>query len=141
MNANTSYLSIGSRSKPPTLIREEFPQWKIRMMNFLEGIHPRITEFLHNPPFIPATLIPRVPATANTPEVPEYYQPKLQKDWDEEEKELASLAPKCKRLLIMALPNDIFTSLDHCSTSKELWSELLKQLEGGVTTLKNNRTL
>ena len=141
MNANTSYLSIGSQSKPPTLVREEFPQWKIRMMNFLEGIHPRITEFLHNPPFIPATLIPRVPATANTPEVPEYYQPKLQKDWSEEEKELASLAPKCKRLLIMALPNDIFTSLDHCSTSKELWSELLKQLEGGVTTLKNNRTL
>ena len=41
----------------------------------------------------------------------------------------------------MALPNDIFTSMDHCTTSKELWSELLRQLEGGVTTLKNNRTL
>ena len=79
MNANTSYLSIGSQSKPPTLVLEEFPQWKIRMMNFLEGIHPRITEFLHNPPFIPVTVIPRVPANATTPEVPEFYQPKLQK--------------------------------------------------------------
>ncbi|KAJ9542509.1 hypothetical protein OSB04_029015 [Centaurea solstitialis] len=114
-SSNMSFMSIGSQSKPPTLVREEFQQWKIRMVNFLEGIHPRITEFLHNPPFIPVTLIPRVPATAITPE-------------DEEEKELASLAPKCKRLLIMALPNDIFMSLDHC-------------LEGGIASLKNNITI
>ncbi|KAJ9566682.1 hypothetical protein OSB04_002648 [Centaurea solstitialis] len=60
---------------------------------------------------------------------------------DEEEKELSSLAHKCKRLLIMALPNEIFESLDHCNTSMELWHELLKQLEGGVKTLKNNRTM
>src|SRR5581483_3799340 len=139
--SNTNFMSIGSQSKPPTLVREEFQQWKIRMINFLEGIHPRITEFLHNPPFVPVTLIPRVPATATTPEVPEFYQPKLLANWDDEEKELASLAPKCKRLLIMALPNDIFMSLDHCETSKDLWSELVKQLEGGVASLKNNRIL
>ncbi|KAJ9544869.1 hypothetical protein OSB04_024576 [Centaurea solstitialis] len=41
----------------------------------------------------------------------------------------------------MALPNDIFMSLDHCDSSKELWSELLRQLEGGVASLKNNGTM
>ncbi|KAJ9542267.1 hypothetical protein OSB04_028773 [Centaurea solstitialis] len=138
---NTNFMSIGSQSKPPTLVREKFQQWKIRMVNFLEGIHPRISEFLHNPPYIPVTLIPRVPATATTPEIPEFYQPKPLDKWDDEEKELASLAPKCKRLLIMALPSDIFMSLDHCDSSKELWSELLRQLEGGVASLKNNRTM
>ncbi|KAJ9535092.1 hypothetical protein OSB04_un001832 [Centaurea solstitialis] len=61
--------------------------------------------------------------------------------WDEEEKELASLAPKCKRLLIMGLPNDIFDSLDHCNTSMEFWNELHRQLEGGVKTWKNNKTM
>ncbi|KAJ9546486.1 LOW QUALITY PROTEIN: hypothetical protein OSB04_019029 [Centaurea solstitialis] len=111
------------------------------MVNFLEGIHPRISEFLHNPPYVPVTLIPRVPATATTPEIPEFYQPKPPANWDDEEKELASLAPKCKRMLIMALPNDIFISLDHCDSSKELWSELLRQLESGVASLKNNRTM
>ncbi|KAJ9546890.1 hypothetical protein OSB04_019433 [Centaurea solstitialis] len=122
-------------------IPQEFQQWKIRMVNFLEGIHPRITEFLHNPPYIPLKLIPRVPATATTAEVPEHYQPKNPTDWDEEDKEMVSLAPKCKRLLIMALPNDIFMSLDHCVTSKELWDKILRQLEGGVASLKNNRTM
>ncbi|KAJ9545112.1 hypothetical protein OSB04_024819 [Centaurea solstitialis] len=41
----------------------------------------------------------------------------------------------------MALPNEIFESLDHCGTSMELWRELQKQLEEGVNTLKNNRTM
>ncbi|KAJ9546619.1 hypothetical protein OSB04_019162 [Centaurea solstitialis] len=118
---NTNFMSISSQSKPPTLVREEFQQWKIRMVNFLEGIHPRITEYLHNPPYIPVKLIPRVPATATTAEVLEYCQSKRQIDWDDEDKEMARLAPKCKRLLIMALPNDIFMSLDYCPTSKELW--------------------
>ncbi|KAJ9557841.1 hypothetical protein OSB04_012455 [Centaurea solstitialis] len=140
-NSNSSFMSIGSQSKPPTLNREEFQQWKIRMISFLEEIHPRITEYLHNPPYIPVKLIPRVPATSTTLEIPEYYQPKPQTDWDEEEKEFFGLAPKCKRLLIMALPNDIFEYLDHRGTSMGLWAELLKQLEGGVKTLKNYRTV
>ncbi|KAJ9547626.1 hypothetical protein OSB04_020169 [Centaurea solstitialis] len=111
------------------------------MVNFLEGILLRITEFLHNPPYILAKLIPRVPATTTIAEIPEHYQPKVQSDWDKEDKELVSLASKCKRLLIMALPNDIFMSLDHCVTSKDLWGELLRQLEGGVASQNNNRTI
>jgi hypothetical protein len=111
------------------------------MVNFLEGIHPRITEFLHNPPFLPLKLIPRVPATATTAEVPEYFAPKSEGEWSDEEKEIAGLASKCKRLLIMALPNEIFESLDHCETSVELWAELQRQIEGGLKTLKNNRAI
>ncbi|KAJ9544706.1 hypothetical protein OSB04_024413 [Centaurea solstitialis] len=64
----------------------------------------------------------RVPATATTTEL------KNQTNWDDQDKKLVSLAPKCKRLLIMALPNDIFI-------------ELLRQLEGGITTLKNNQSM
>ncbi|KAJ9539478.1 LOW QUALITY PROTEIN: hypothetical protein OSB04_032211 [Centaurea solstitialis] len=129
---------MGSQSKPPTLVREEFQQWKIRMVNFLEEIHPRITEFLHNPPYIPVKLIPRVPATATTAKFPEHYQPKVQSDWDEEDKELVSLASKCKILLIMALSNDIFISLCYLKGSM---GELLRQLEGGVASQKNNITM
>ncbi|KAJ9557753.1 hypothetical protein OSB04_012367 [Centaurea solstitialis] len=79
-NSNSSFMSIGSQSRPPTLNREEFQQWKIQMISFLEGIHPRIAEYLHNPPYILVKLIPHVHATSTTPEIPEYYQPKPQTD-------------------------------------------------------------
>ncbi|KAI3758666.1 hypothetical protein L6452_06237 [Arctium lappa] len=140
--ANTvNYFSAGSQSKPPTLLRDEYPQWKIRMVHFLESVDPCLIEFLHNPPFIPMTTVPRVPTTANTPEIPEYQHPKPVLEWSEEEKAQHELAKKAKRLIIMAIPNDIFQSLDSCETSKDLWLELEKQLEGGAKTLKNNRAL
>ncbi|KAI3667080.1 hypothetical protein L6452_42124 [Arctium lappa] len=111
------------------------------MVHFLEGVDPGLVEFLHNPPYIPMTTVPHVPATANTPEVPEYQHPKPIIEWTEKEKALHELAKKAKRLLIMAIPNDIFQTLDSCETSKDLWLELEKQLEGGAKTLKNNRAL
>ncbi|KAJ9544581.1 hypothetical protein OSB04_024288 [Centaurea solstitialis] len=134
-NSNFSFMSIGSQTKPATLVCEEFQQWKIRMVNFLEGIHPRITKFLHKPPYVSLQLVPRVPATATTDEVSKYFKPKQRKGWNEGEREIADLAPKCKRLLIIAIPNDIFDSLDNCNTSMDLWSELQRQLEGGIKVI------
>ncbi|KAI3692973.1 hypothetical protein L6452_32799 [Arctium lappa] len=87
----------------------------------LEGVDPGLVEFLHNPP--------------------EFQHPKPVLEWSEEEKAQHELAKKAKRLIIIAIPNDIFQSLDSCETSKDLWLELEKQLEGGAKTLKNNRAL
>ena len=41
----------------------------------------------------------------------------------------------------MAIPNDIFEPLDSYDTSKDLWSELQKQLESSAKQLRNNRAL
>ena len=68
---NTNFFNMGSQSKPPTLLRDGYPQWKIRMVSFLEGVDASQTEFLHNPPYIPTIVVPRVLATATTTEVPE----------------------------------------------------------------------
>ncbi|KAI3707519.1 hypothetical protein L6452_26128 [Arctium lappa] len=111
MENTVNYFSAGSQSKPPTLLRDEYPQWKIRMVHFLEGVDPGLVEFLHNPPYIPMTTVPYVPATANTPEIPEYQHPKPINEWTEQESALHELAKKAKRLLIMAIPNTSFSPL------------------------------
>ncbi|KAJ9547457.1 hypothetical protein OSB04_020000 [Centaurea solstitialis] len=140
-NTANAFMSTGSQSKPPTLVKEEYPQWKVRMVSFLEGIHPRICEFLYNPPYLPMNLIPRVPATETTPEIPEHLEPKEVINWSEEDKVMVDLGHRCKRLLIMAIPHDIFKSVDHCYLSKDIWAELERQIEGGRKTLKNNTTV
>ncbi|KAI3758655.1 hypothetical protein L6452_06224 [Arctium lappa] len=70
-------------------------------MNILSGrsrwcisLKVRMVEFLHNPPFIPMTIVPRVPATANTPEIVEYQHPKPVLEWSEEEKAQHELLEK-----------------------------------------------
>ena len=118
--SSTNFMNMGSQSKPPTLQRDEYPQWKIRMISFLEGVHKDLSQYLHNPPFIPTVVVPHVPAIANTEEVPEQIKPKKTEDWSPEDWEKHELAAKCKRLLIMAIPNDIFELLDACETSVSL---------------------
>ena len=73
--------------------------------------------------------------------MPEQIKPKKKEEWSPEDWEKHKLAAKCKRLLIMAIPNDIFELLDACETSKDLWAELQRQLEGGAKQLRNNRAL
>ena len=70
---------------------------KIRMISFLEGVDRDLPQYLHNPPFIPTMVVPRVPTTATTEEVAEQIKPKNP---------------------------DIFELLDSCDTSKDLWEEL-----------------
>ena len=95
-----NFHNMGSQSKPPTLLRDEYPQWKIRMISFLEGVHRDLPQYPHNPPFIPTMVVPRVPATATIEEVAEQIKPKKIEDWSPEKHELDA---KYKRLLIMAI--------------------------------------
>ncbi|KAJ9545115.1 hypothetical protein OSB04_024822 [Centaurea solstitialis] len=75
-----AYIGFGKHHRDPgsqilrSLKTSQFckGQWKIRMINFLEGIHPRIIEYLQNPPYIPIQLVPLVPATTTTAEILEY---------------------------------------------------------------------
>ena len=90
------------------------------MVYYLEGVDKGLPELLHISPYFPTIFVPRVPATTTTKEVPKQIKPKAEKDWSQEERDKHDLAGKCKRLLIMAIPNDIFESLDSCDTSKEL---------------------
>ena len=83
---------MGSQSKPPTLLRDEYPQWKIKMVSFLEGVDPGLTEFLYNPPYIPTIVVPGVPATTITAETLKQIKPKKEKDLSQEERDKHALA-------------------------------------------------
>ncbi|KAI3718079.1 hypothetical protein L6452_18926 [Arctium lappa] len=141
--ANSSISAMytaGSLTKPPTLLRDEYPQWKIRMVNFLEGMDRDLFRSVNIGPHIPMVLVPRVPATADTAEIPAYYEKKTT-NFTDEENNMMDNDSKAVRLLIMAIPNDIFQELDSCKTAKEIWDQLLNQLEGGIQTQRNRRNL
>ena len=62
--------------------------------------------------------------------MPEQIKPNKIEERSPEDWEKHELAAQCKRLIIMAIPNDIFELMDACETSKDLWAELQRQLEG-----------
>ncbi|XP_024990678.1 uncharacterized protein LOC112524967 [Cynara cardunculus var. scolymus] len=84
-------------------------------------------------------IIPRIPAAGDTVEVPARRVPKFCCDWNDKDKRKVEVDQKAKRLLIMALPNEIFQSLKACNSAKDLWDQLENQLEGGIKMKKNHR--
>lgn len=138
-NMNAIY-TAGSLTKPPTLLKDEYPQWKIRMVNFLDGIDKDLMRSVAQGPHNPMVLIPRVAATETTPEVPARLVPKTGDTITEEDKSKFENDEKATRLMIMAIPNDIFQELDSCVNAKEIWDQLINQLEGGIKTQKNRRS-
>ncbi|KAI3667434.1 hypothetical protein L6452_42491 [Arctium lappa] len=81
-------------------------------------------------------LVPRVPATADTDEIPAYYEKKTT-NFTDEETNMMDNDSKAVRLLIMAIPNDIFQELDSCKTAKEIWDQKF----GVIRTKEENKVL
>ncbi|KAI3702156.1 hypothetical protein L6452_27882 [Arctium lappa] len=86
---------------------------------------------------VPMVLVPRVPATADTAEIPAYYEKKTT-NFTDEETNMMDNDSKIVRLLIMAIPNDIFQELDSCKTAKEIWDQFTPYSDQKGTNFNNN---
>ncbi|KAI3718217.1 hypothetical protein L6452_19079 [Arctium lappa] len=130
LNTNTNYYDNGSLSKPPRFSRDNFSLWKNRMTLFLEGADPTIPEYIENGPYEPVRIIAIVPATATTEAVPERYVVKEIRHWSDEDKKKVGIDARAKTIISMALPDEVFHSIMHLKTSKEMWETICVQYEG-----------
>ncbi|KAJ9557015.1 hypothetical protein OSB04_011629 [Centaurea solstitialis] len=123
-------LSMGSKSKPPVLQIGEYPQWRVRMIQFLNNIDKTLMVSIQEGPIKPFTDIPDTPETATTPAIEPRRVYKLFPHYNEIEKIRAEIDDKALTFLTMAIPNDLFNRVDSRKTAKELWDELEKQFQG-----------
>ncbi|KAJ9542222.1 hypothetical protein OSB04_028728 [Centaurea solstitialis] len=123
-------LSMGSKSKPPVLQIGEYPQWRVRMIQFLNNIDKTLMTSIQEGPIKPFIDIPGTPETATTPAIEPRRVYKLFRHYNELEKIRAEIDDKALTFLTMAIPNDLFSRVDSRKTAKGLWDELEKQFQG-----------
>ncbi|KAJ9546668.1 hypothetical protein OSB04_019211 [Centaurea solstitialis] len=123
-------LSMGSKSKPPVLQIGEYPQWRVRMIQFLNNIDKTLMTSIQEGPIKPFIDIPGTPETATTPAIEPRRVYILFRHYNELEKIRAEIDDKALTFLTMAIPNDLFNRVDSRKTAKELWDELEKQFQG-----------
>ncbi|KAI3684855.1 hypothetical protein L6452_34082 [Arctium lappa] len=140
LNTNTNYYDNGSLSKSPRFSRDNFSLWKNRMMLFLEGADPTIPEYIENGPYEPVIIIVAVPATATTEAVPERYVVKEIRQWSDEDKKKVGIDARAKTIISMSLPDEVFHSIIHLKTSKEMWETICVQYEG-TTEIQETRKI
>ncbi|KAI3678363.1 hypothetical protein L6452_37651 [Arctium lappa] len=128
-------LSMGSQSKPPVLMADEYQQWKKRMIQFLNHKNRDCMESIINGPVNPMIKVDGQAATDTSPEIPDKYVPKPYQYFTEKRKEQYKTDEEALIYLTMAIPNDIYNRVDSRNSAKEIWDELSRQFEGSEASI------
>ncbi|KAJ9546343.1 hypothetical protein OSB04_018886 [Centaurea solstitialis] len=130
LQAKDNYFDTGSAGKPPRFNKDNFSLWKTRMELFLSGSDPQIPYFLENGPHVPTQPVHAVPPAGDQPGIPARELVKPVTDWNDEDRRLVNIDTKARSLIAMSLPDDVFHSVCHLRSAKEIWDTLCVQYEG-----------
>ncbi|KAJ9541629.1 hypothetical protein OSB04_028135 [Centaurea solstitialis] len=139
LQAKDNYFDTGSAGKPPRFNKDNFSLWKTRMELFLSGSDPQIPYFLENGPHVPTQTVHPIPAAAGQPAVPERQLVKPVTDWNDEDRRLVNIDTKARSLIAMSLPDDVFHSVCHLRSAKEIWDTLCVQHEGTAVLMESRK--
>ncbi|KAJ9567094.1 hypothetical protein OSB04_003060 [Centaurea solstitialis] len=139
LQAKDNYFDTGSAGKPPRFNKDNFSLWKTRMELFLSGSDPQIPYFLENGPHVPTQIVHPIPAAGGQPAVPERQLVKPVTDWNDEDRRLVNIDTKARSLIAMSLPDDVFHSVCHLRSAKEIWDTLCVQYEGTAVLMESRK--
>ncbi|KAJ9538437.1 LOW QUALITY PROTEIN: hypothetical protein OSB04_031170 [Centaurea solstitialis] len=139
LQAMDNYFDTSSTRKPPRFNKDNFALWKTRMELFISGADPQISYFLERGPYVPTQTVHAVPAANGQPEIPARELEKPLTEWNDEDRRLVSIDTKARSLIAMSLPNDVFHSVCHLRTIKEIWNTLCVQYEGTAFLMESRK--
>ncbi|KAJ9547733.1 hypothetical protein OSB04_020276 [Centaurea solstitialis] len=139
LQAKDNYFDTGSAGKPPRFNKDNFALWKTRMELFLSGSDPQIPYFLENGPHVPTQTVHAVPAAGDQPAIPARELVKPVTDWNDVDRRLVNIDTKARSLIAMSLPDDVFHSVCHLRSAKEIWDTLCVQYEGTVVLMESRK--
>ncbi|KAJ9567082.1 hypothetical protein OSB04_003048 [Centaurea solstitialis] len=139
LQAKDNYFDTGSAGKPPRFNKDNFSLWKTRMELFLSGSDPQIPYFLENGPHVPTQTVHPIPAAGGQPAIPERELVKPVTDWNDEDRRLVNIDTKARSLIAMSLPDDVFHSVCHLRSAKEIWDTLCVQYEGTAVLMESRK--
>ncbi|KAJ9541694.1 hypothetical protein OSB04_028200 [Centaurea solstitialis] len=139
LQAKDNYSDTGSAGKPPRFNKDNFALWKTRIELFLSGSDPQIPYFLENGPHVPTQTVHAVPAANGQPAIPSRELVKPVTDWNDEDRRLVNIDTKARSLIAMSLPDDIFHSVCHLRSAKEIWNTLCVQYEGTSVLMESRK--
>ncbi|KAJ9566973.1 hypothetical protein OSB04_002939 [Centaurea solstitialis] len=124
---------MGSESRPPVLVMGEYAQWKLRMIHFLDQLDRNLMKSIREGPVRPTVTVAEVPETDTCPLLPSYTVEKPYHLYNQEQRARHEIDKRAMSLLIMSLPNDMYSRVDSFDNARDIWNEIEQQMQGGDT--------
>nr|GEV40722.1 hypothetical protein [Tanacetum cinerariifolium] len=127
---HTNIMVAGSRDRPPMLATGRYAQWRSHFLRYIDT-RPNgdaLRKCILKGPYTPSTvIIPVVPATDNTPAVPERTTVETILDMYPENKAHFESKKEAIHLLLTGIGDEIYLTVDACKIAQEMVVTIVKQ--------------
>ncbi|GKD05227.1 hypothetical protein Tco_1180201 [Tanacetum coccineum] len=134
---HNNIMAAGSRDRPPMLATGRYAQWRSRFLRYIDT-RPNgdaLRKCILKGPYTPTIVTtPAVPATENSPAVPEQTTVEIVMNMTPENRAHFESEKEAIHLILTGIGDEIYSIVDACQTAQEMWEaiERLQQAEKGV---------
>ncbi|GJY54527.1 hypothetical protein Tco_0446191 [Tanacetum coccineum] len=123
--------AAGSRDRPPMLATGRYAQWRPRFLRYIDT-RPNcdaLRKCILKGPYIPTIVItPAVPATEDSPAVPEQTTVETTMNTTPENRAHFESEKEAIHLILTGIGDEIYSTVDACQTAQEMW-EAIERLQ------------
>ncbi|GJT68898.1 hypothetical protein Tco_1020378 [Tanacetum coccineum] len=140
---HNNIMAAGSRDRPPMLATGRYAQWRSRFLRYIDT-RPKgdaLRKCILEGPYQPTTVtIPTVPATENSPEVPERTTVETILTMSPENKDHYESEKEAIHLILTGIGDEIYSTVDACKTAHEMWEAIERLQQGESLNIQDVKT-
>ncbi|GJV15411.1 retrovirus-related pol polyprotein from transposon TNT 1-94 [Tanacetum coccineum] len=140
---HNNIMAAGSRDRPPMLATRRYAQWRSRFLRYIDT-RPNgdaLRKCILEGPYTPTTvIIPAVPATDNSPAVPERTTIETVLNMSPENKAHFKSEKEAIHLILTGIGDEIYSTVDACKTAHEMWEAIERLQQGESLNIQDVKT-
>ncbi|GJV17623.1 hypothetical protein Tco_1362946 [Tanacetum coccineum] len=140
---HNNIMAAGSRDRPPMLATGRYAQWRSRFLRYVDT-RPNgdaLRKCILEGPYTPTTvIIPAVPATDNSPAVPEQTTVETILNMSPENKAHFESEKEAIHLILTGIGDEIYSTVDACKTAHEMWEAIERLQQGESLNIQDVKT-
>ncbi|GKA09073.1 retrovirus-related pol polyprotein from transposon TNT 1-94 [Tanacetum coccineum] len=140
---HNNIMAASSRDRPPMLATRSYAQWQSRFLRYIDTIPngDALRKCILEGSYQPTTVtIPVVPATADSPAVPEQTAVKTILTMSPENKAHYESEKEAIHLLLTGIGDEIYSTVDACKTAHEMWIAIERLQQGESLNIQDVKT-
>ncbi|GJX66035.1 hypothetical protein Tco_0300378 [Tanacetum coccineum] len=140
---HNNIMEAGSRDHPPILATGRYAQWRSRFLRYIDT-RPNgdaLRKCILEGPYTSSTvIIPAVPATENSPAVPERTTVETILNMSPENKAHFESEKEAIHLLLTGIRDEIYSTVDACKIAHEMWEAIERLQQGESLNIQDVKT-
>ncbi|GKE06453.1 hypothetical protein Tco_1398471 [Tanacetum coccineum] len=140
---HNNIMAAGSRDRPPMLATGRYAQWRLRFLRYIDTKTngDALRKCILEGPYIPSTVvIQSVPATENSPAVPEHTTVGTILNMSPANKAHFESEKKAIHMILTRIGDEIYSNVDACNTAHEMWEAIERLQQGESFNIQDVKT-